>query len=223
MSQLDISKMYNNRFPYTSCYRCGFALKNSKKKHIHHSYRKHIVNTQKLFDILNNGYIELGENDIYSFYFFDSIAQLSKIILTCNSSEVIDDYMSKAILLKWEKQEFSFRSPAYTQISIEKQFILFSTIFSLFKDYPVRLKQFILLNELTYWKTLKDMPYISFWFQNLINSITPRYISITKLITDEEIKNAKQYLFSKGTPITKANLTRLLGCNFFSIYNDLEI
>lgn len=223
MIKLDISKMYNNRFPYTSCHRCGFELKDSKKKYIHYSYRKHIGNTQKIFYILNNGYIELGENYIYSFYFFDAIAQLTKIILTCNSFEVTDKYLSKPMLEKWKKQEFSFRSPAYTQIPIQEQFILFSTILFLFKEYPPRIKQFILFNKLTYWKTLKDMPYISFWFESLINSITPRYSSITKLITNEEIENAKQYLLSKNTPVTKANLTRLLGCNFFSVYNDLKV
>jgi len=63
---------------------------------------------------------------------------------------------------------------------------------------------------------------ISFWFKELINNITPQYISITKLITTKEIENAKKYLLKKNIPDSKANLTTLLGCNFFSSYNDLK-
>ena len=222
-STLDISKMYNNKLPYTHCYKCGFNLKKSKKLSIHHTHKDNIQNIKKLFSILKCGYIKLNTVPIYSFYFFDGITQLSKIILTQKCFKTIEDYIPFRVLKKWKKQKYHSSSPAYTQLPIKEQFILYGSILKLFNNYPYQIKSFIFSNRLTYWKTLKDMRYVSFWFDNLINSITPRYISTTQLITSKEIANAKQYLLSKSVPVTKANLTRLLGCNFFSSYNKLKV
>lgn len=222
-STLNISKMYNNKLPYVHCYQCGFKLEESKKLPIHHTYKTHTKKTKELFSILRHGYIKLNMLLTYSFYFFDTVAQLSKIILIQKSFNVIENYIPSKILKKWGKQKYNSSSPAYTQLSVKEQFILFGAVFALFENYPYRIKSFILANQLTYWKTLKDMRYVSFWFDNLINSITPRYISTTQMITSKEIENAKRYLLAKNTPITKANLTKLLGCNFFSSYNKLEV
>ena len=111
----------------------------------------------------------------------------------------------------------------YYQLSIKEQFIIFGIVMKLFDNYPNNFKEFVKDNQLTHTKLIKDMTYLSFWYTNLLNDVTPRFIPITKFITKEEIFNAKEYLKSKNIPINKANLTRLLGCNFFSIYNKLQI
>lgn len=43
------------------------------------------------------------------------------------------------------------------------------------------------------------------------------------MITDKEIENGKRYLIKNDVSINKTSLTRLFGCNFFSIYNNLDI
>ena len=93
----------------------------------------------------------------------------------------------------------------------------------LFEDYPKNIAKYIHDNKLSHWQTIKDMDYVSFWFENLVNDITPRFVPITKLITNEEIKKGEIYLRSKKLIVNKANLTRLFGCNFFSSYNKLNL
>jgi hypothetical protein len=93
----------------------------------------------------------------------------------------------------------------------------------LFDDYPRNLEKYIKENNLNHWQAVKDMGYTSFWFETLINEITPRFISITKFITDKEIENGKKYLIKNHIEVNKASLSRLLGCNFFSVYNNLDI
>ena len=68
---------------------------------------------------------------------------------------------------------------------------------------------------------IRDMEYVSFWYENLISDITPRFIPISKMITQKEIENGKKYLISQNILVSKASLTRLFGCSFFSIYNNL--
>ena len=67
------------------------------------------------------------------------------------------------------------------------------------------------------------MHYVCFWFDNLVNSISNRVIHCANRITEEEILSAMNYLKKRGFIINKMNLTTLMGCNFFSSYNKLDI
>ena len=69
----------------------------------------------------------------------------------------------------------------------------------------------------------RDMAYISYWYDELINSITPREIYNSRIITNEEIQNAKKYLISQGIEANKSSMSRITGCNFHSSYNNLKI
>ena len=53
---------------------------------------------------------------------------------------------------------------------------------------------------------VKEIKHLSFWYDTLVNDITPKYIAFGDLITKEELENAKKYLESKGIDITKVNL-----------------
>lgn len=61
-----------------------------------------------------------------------------------------------------------------------------------------------------------------FWYEKAVNEITPRYLPHSMTVTKEEVEHAEQYLKSIGKDVNKANLTRLLGCNFGSNDNDLH-
>ena len=68
-----------------------------------------------------------------------------------------------------------------------------------------------------------DMSYISYWYKELINSITPREIYNSRILTDDEIQNAKKYLISEGIEVNKSSMSRITGCNFHSKYNQLSL
>ena len=223
MRSLDISKMYKNKHPFTSCHYCGFDLKKTRRKPIPRSYMMYIEPTKTLMEILNKGYISLNGTPVYSFYFFDALAQLSKTILIHKALKRIDHYLPKKICLKWRSQIFTPQTAASRQIPLAEQFVLYSSIMMLFQKYPQTYRSFLLENQLSHWRSLKDMGYVSYWFDELINSTTPRSVHRVKFITSEEIEAAKRYLSSQFMIINKANLTRLLGCNFFSSYNHLEV
>jgi hypothetical protein len=87
----------------------------------------------------------------------------------------------------------------------------------LFENYPINFRKYMKANKLTHWDMVKHIRYLSFWYDNLANDITPRYIPFGNIITYEEIKNGKKYLISKGELINKKNLSKLFSnYNFFS-------
>jgi Zn ribbon nucleic-acid-binding protein len=221
--KLDISRMYENKYKYVFCYRCGFDLRKTRKKAIpkEFSYAKEQI--KSIQNTLDCGYCILENNVIYSFSFFEVIAQLTKLILVHNSINIVDKNKLSKILKYIDSRKFTSSNSAYTQISIKEQFGIFCLVVCLFENYPREITKFVNTNKLTYWKTLKDMHYVCFWFDNLVNSISNRVIHCANRITEEEILSAMNYLKKRGFIINKINLTNLMGCNFFSSYNKLDI
>ena len=91
----------------------------------------------------------------------------------------------------------------------------------LFDNFPKNLERYIFQNKLTYHDLTTKIPYIPFWYETNVNEITPKYLSHSMTVTQEEVEHAAQYLKSIGKEINKVNLTRLLGCNFYSNDNNL--
>lgn len=220
-TKLNISQMYRNIHPYTFCCKCGYDLARAKTQHIHYSYQHIFQYTKILFEILGKGYVQLGSTPIYSFYFFDVLTQLSKIILKHGKFKFLEEFIPISTLRSWKNMKLKNAAPVYTQISIKDQFMLFGSIVAIFLNYPHNIRDYIAANELTHWQTTRDMTYLPFWFETLINDISPHYVPYSKIVTDGEIKACKKYLLSKGEIINKANLTKFLGCNFFSSYSKL--
>lgn len=217
-TKLNISKMFKNNNDFTYCYKCGFELKKSRKQSVYKSISRYIKSTKKLSRVMNNGYIILNKQSVYSFHFFEVINQLIKLILIQRRRTSLNKKVFKYITQK----KFSSAKPAFHQLTIKEQLIVFAISMKVFDNYPNRLKNYILQNNLSHWELTKDMAYIPFWYEEFINKVNPKLVSHSTFITKQEIDAAKRYLKSKNMIVNKANLTRLLGCNFFSSYNNLS-
>lgn len=217
-TKIDISKMYQNKFSFQYCYKCGFDLKQSKVITLNKEMKSNLFLYERLLDIVNKGYIVLGKSFVYSFYFFDAMIQLSKKILKHGYAQGI---MENKIFKSLRTVKLKPSQTIQQHLSIKEQHSLNSMIMNLFDNYPRNFERYVKTNKLSHWQMLKDMGYVSFWFENLVNEITPRLVPITKMITHEEIENGKHYLICNGMLVNKANLTRLFGCSFFSSYNNL--
>lgn len=219
-SFLDITKMYGNKLSFKFCYKCGFELSKSRKLPLNKKIMHGFKTVKNLNKILCNGYINFGKDLIYSFYFYDCLFQLSKKILKHKKNSYIKNrYLFKYLNLK----AYSPSQPVLHQIPIKEQYALFSLCYFLFEKFPLNIKNYINKNKLSYWETLKDMDYVPFWFDVLINSLSPRLVPISKMLTKIEIENGKKHLKANGLLVSKVNMSRLFGCNFFSVYNKLEI
>lgn len=219
-TKLDISKMYDNRLPYTHCHHCGFELKKGRKLPIHKKYSSSLEYQKKIFKILHNGYILLDKTPIYSFLFFEVFSKLSKLILLIHKHRFIDKHPLFSLLKNAE--QYKINHPIFKKIDAKAQSTLFGLIMYIFEDFPHNLKAYIQANNLTYYNLTTKMSDIPFWYEKAVNEITPRYLPHSVTVTKEEVEHAERYLKSIGKDVNKANLTRLLGCNFGSNDNDLK-
>ena len=219
-TKLDISKMHNNELPYTFCPQCGFELKRGKRIPIHKKYISSINYQNKIFETINKGYIQLGTNVIYSFLFLEVFTKLSKLILINNKHKFIKKHPLFG-LIKHAKQN-NLNHPICKRINSKEQSAFFGLIMYIFDNYPHNFKRFMLANELTYHDMTTKISDIPFWYETIVNEISPRYVPHSMTVTKEQVEHAEQYLKSIGKEINKVNLTKLLGCNFGSNDNDLK-
>lgn len=211
-------KMYNNELKYNFCTKCGFELCKTDVQYI----EKNILyesNTQ-LLEVLEKGYINLGEFIIYSFSFFDILAHVSKLILL--HKKIIIKNSENIFLKNFNSNTFSKTNNSFSRISIYEQYLLFGIIMNLFESFPKELKKYMLHNKLSYFDMLQDIKEVPYWYETTINDISPKIIYCARMITDKEIVNAISYLEKRKLIVNQANLTNLLNCNFFSSYNHLK-
>jgi len=218
-TKIDISKMFKNKSSYKYCFKCNFDLSKSRVKSVQPEFTYGLKTITILKKTLKNGYIQFPQNNVvYSFVFFDTILQLCKVILKHKNYKWLENHSLFQILTSKDYKPFT---PIHIQLSIKEQFSLFALSMYLFDKYPLNMKKFIYENKLTHYKMLKDMNYVSFWYDSLINTLSPRYVPYSKIITDQEIQNAKRHLIRNHKPLNKKNMSEILGCNFFSKYNNL--
>lgn len=217
---LDISSMYANKLTYEFCHKCGFDFKKARRLPIYKKYASSINYQNKIFKIIYDGYIQLEDKPIYSFLFFKVFAKLSKLILLDSKHKFID----KHHLYKIVKHSIQNNTnhPINKRINARGQSALYGLIMYIFDNYPVNLRKYILENNLAHYDMTDEMKYIPFWYENIVNEITPRYMPHSMTVTKEESNAAEKYLKSIGREVNKANLTKLLGCNFYSNDNTLK-
>jgi len=218
-SIINIIKMHKNKYSFILCYKCGFNLRKTKTIHINSIYQYGNIAIQKLNHILENGYVKFKHDTVYSFVFFDVIIQLTKIILLRKNFKYINQHPLFTLLKRIVSIKFNDAKSIYLQLTITERFSIFGLIIFLFENYPVNLSKFMKSNNLTHWDMVKHIKYLSYWYDNLINSLSPRYIAFGDMITEKEILEGIKYLQSKNRKITKANLSKLFAnYNYFSNY-----
>jgi len=216
---LNIFKMYNNILSFSYCSQCGFDLKKSPTKNIHSRFKTSMFAINILHQGLYQGYIQLGDSIVYLFCFMDVVTQLSKLILSKRNFAFLHTHPLFLLLNGAMKKTIKSNQPIHLQLNIIENFALFGLILYLFEDYPNNFEKFVRMNHLTHWDMTRDLRHISFWYETLVNSISPRYVAFGNMVTNEEIKHARHYLLSLGKLGNKANLTQLFGnINFFNKY-----
>ena len=77
-------------------------------------------------------------------------------------------------------------------------------------------------NNLSNFEMIKDMKVVPYWYEKSVNEISPKIVYIARMVTQEEIRNGIKYLKKRDILVNQANLTKLLGYNFFSSYSLLK-
>ncbi|MGJ0337777.1 TniQ family protein [Aliarcobacter cryaerophilus] len=159
---------------------------------------------------LNDGYFIIDDKKINSLFVFKSFTALRSIVdrkneLTLENFPLIEEY--KTICKKLEKYN------SKKALSIQKEFLLTSLIFYLFREFPNNLLNFVSKNKLTHRDFIHGFKDIPFWYKKMIDKIIPMENKIGREINESEVLGAIKYLESIGEQINIINVAYIVGCH----------
>ncbi|MDD5716231.1 MAG: TniQ family protein [Sulfuricurvum sp.] len=212
-SLLNLANMYRNTLSFVFCHKCGFDLRKSRKLTVPKTFDSAFKRMQRIQSILKRGYIVLNKIPVYSFFFFEVFVQLAKMMLPYKKNASID-HQSKIINIT-KRTRFTKTQPVIRELSIPQQFVVLSAIMELFRHYPKYFEHYVESNNLTHWLLTKELKEKAFWYENLLDKVTPQTCFTSDLLTEQEIQNAAKWLTVQGIIVNKIILKRLFQCDFY--------
>ena len=210
---LKLANMYRNTLPFVFCHKCGFDLRKARKLTVPKTFNSAFKRMRRIHSILKRGYIVFNKIPVCSFFFFEVFVQIAKLMLAYKKNGSID-HQSKIINIA-KRTSFTKTQPVIRELNIPQQFIVLSAIMELFRDYPKNFDRFVKANTLTHWLLTKELREIAFWYEKLLDKVTPKTCFTSDLLTEQEIKNAIKWLKIQGIDINKSSLQKIFKCDFY--------
>lgn len=210
---LKLANMYHNTLSFVFCHKCGFDLRKARKRTVPKIFNSAFKRMRRIESVLKRGYIVFNKKPVYSFLFFEVFVQLAKVILAYKKNDSIDHQLKIKNIA--QNNHFTKAQPVIRELSITQQFIVLSAIMELFRHYPKNFDRFVKANILTHWLLTRDLKEIAFWYENLLDEVAPQTCFTSDLLTEQEVKNAIEWLKSQGKIVDKATLRRIFCCDFY--------
>lgn len=146
---------------FPSCVKCGFRLKDAESVAIDkNSYGLKAI--ERIYEILDNGFVILGGAPVYSFLFFCVLHQLSKAVYCWDktkgflSHELMRDCAGDLI--------WGSKAPVLEEIRLKEQYLIFSGLMRLFDKYPENLIGYCLRNKMGKTELTRDLRVVPRWY-----------------------------------------------------------
>ncbi|MFA7569991.1 MAG: TniQ family protein [Sulfurimonadaceae bacterium] len=224
-SKIELSKIKHFK-ELSICHKCENDLRLGMYTYLESNFEYAIQATKWFENGLKNGYFIINQEKVYSVFVFGSFQYLRCLLdkkekLVLNYFPLIDEY--KRICSNLEHYNFK------ENLSIKKELMLTSMVYSLFQNYPYNLIEFALSNKLTHRAFVHRIKDIPFWYKKMIDELIPICNNIGREISESEVRGAIKYLKSTGKVVNQKNVGGILGCHlslhrgFISIYKSLKI
>lgn len=150
---------------FPTCDKCGKLLRDADVEFIDQgSYGLKAI--ERMYDILDAGYVVLGDTPLYSFLFFCVIHQLSKVVYFFDRAKGFLDH--EIMLDRMEDIPWQPKALVLEVVRLKEQYLLFSGLMSLFDDYPDNMLDYGLRNKLGKTELTKDLHAVPFWYSKIV-------------------------------------------------------
>lgn len=189
----------------SQCYYCDFALMSSQATFENDPIL--LAFLEKLYTTLSQGYIIIGNHVVYSHLYFDVIYQLLKLLAVNSITQKLRQYLEKkadAFPLSPIRQmnHFTFNLP------INERLHILRLLAQLLLDWPNSFVKACEDVRISKCRLEKDMNYIPFWFQEILNNHLNQKPYI---VSNLEIQAAEHCLIKMGKKISLTLLKSLMG------------
>ncbi len=121
----------------------------------------------RMYNILDNGFVMLGDSPVHSFLFFSVIHQLSKVVYFWDRTKgFLDQEVMKSCI---EGLDWQVKAATLEEVRLKEQYLLFSGLMRIFDDYPNRLVEYCRRNGLGKTELVKDLRMVPFWYSRIVD------------------------------------------------------
>lgn len=140
----------------TLCNRCGYDLRRCSSSRKLPGREEGLEAIRWLYEVVDNGYVMLGEVPVYGFLFFRVLHHLWKVV--CVWEKDVGVLGRRGSPFRGEMER------SWDRASIKAQYRAYGGLASLFQDYPDGFMQFCGDNALGKTELTRDMKGIPFWY-----------------------------------------------------------
>jgi rubredoxin len=186
-----------------NCWNCGFIFKEAEPEFVNPK-SKGINLIYRLLKILNQGYFKFNNRYYYSMAFFPVVKKFAKLIYL--NGKIFNDRLLKEMELNDIIIKYSKAKILEETASIKESYVIFSAVSEILKSEQM-IDRFVKENKITYSLLIKDMTYIPYWYQKIVNKYYDKKYSPAY----EEVKNAVNWMKKKHFPISFKSVSEVLG------------
>lgn len=192
------------------CSNCGSNLSLTKPRKIPLPYQLGLDSIEWFQNGLSEGSFEIGKKKVWAVMFFYIYNRLKMLVdrkkdLLLGDFVMIDDY--KYLCKKFEIYHSSKMN------AVERNYILSSMVYYLFKNYPINILNFIYDNHIVYREFTHVLKYIPFWYKNMLDILIPKENKIGRIISKSEVLGAIKYLKKQDITVNQLEVSKVIGCH----------
>lgn len=188
---------------FPNCDLCGFPLSEAEVEGIaQESYG--LTAIQKIYSIIDSGFVIMNGVPIYSFLFFQVIHHLCKAAYSWNKTTGFLDHeimLHQLSNLPWEQ-----KAREVEDVRLKEQYLLFSGVMHFFDPYPGNFIDYCTRNRLGKTELSRDLR-IPYWYCGILDRFDLKYWPVS----DEEVRNATRFIQAHGMKQQLKALQELIG------------
>lgn len=131
---------------FPCCDKCGSQLREAEVERIIDKDSYGLKAIERMYEILDSGFVMLGDTPVYSFLYFSVIHQLSKVVYFWDRTKGFLDH--EVMRGRMEGLDWRPKVATLEEVRLKEQYLLFSGLMRLFDDYPDRLVEYCRRNGL---------------------------------------------------------------------------
>jgi len=189
-----------------NCWNCGHIFKNSDaeglpKKSFTIKYLNNIM------DILNKGFFKFEYRLFHSISYFIVLKHITKLIVLREFRNIpIYDRLCNDFDINVRNSSAMKSKFLEETMSLKELFVVYNTASHIMLSRK-NMDLFIKTHKIQYSDLKRDMPYIPFWYESIIDN----YRKYNYNISNSEIKSAYEWLLKNNIKPTYTNLGKLMG------------
>ena len=193
--------------PIYDCYYCGFDLR--KSYHYQEKSNSIVIDIQKKINqAIEKGWLNIGNDIIYSHLYFEVVRQIMRLFMMRNISKNFKKKVLEECFRHKDSDCFSYTSNVVEKLGTDERYMLLGLSAWILDDWPDRFTKTCQIYNILSSDLFRDMKEIPYWYSKTVRKYCYEASYNT---TDEEVESVIKHTIKNDLPMSELAISKLLG------------